>query len=103
MNENLQALYSCRVVAELFGCSRQSVYYMCRNGSIPAINIGRPDSPLWRVPLSFIEKAMRGEARWKYPKALKRQCRTRVQAIEKIGQHSDVIVDDLDNSEDDDE
>jgi hypothetical protein len=43
---------------------------------------------MWRIPLSFIEEAMRGEARWKYPRHFKRQCVKRVTARNRIVQVS---------------
>lgn len=73
VSPDMQIVYDPAVVAHLFGVSRMTICHLCRTGQIPTVNLGSFSRPRWRIPLSFIEGAYRGEARWKYPKVLKRQ------------------------------
>lgn len=68
----------------LFGISEETVRRLCQSGRIPAVNVGVSTSAQWRIPLSYIDAAMRGEARWKYPKSLRRQCVTKRVAQRRI-------------------
>lgn len=87
-----QILYNVRVVGQLFGVTNTTVRTMCRNGRIPCVNLGTFTRPRWRIPLNFIEEAMRGEARWKYPKRFKRQCISRAAAQRKIAHVNDELA-----------
>jgi hypothetical protein len=75
-----QILYSPKVVAVLFDCTYETVLRLCKEGRIPAVNLGTFKCPRWRVPLSFLEKAMWGVARWKFPRFVRRTCRRADQA-----------------------
>jgi hypothetical protein len=71
-----QKFFRPRVVAKVFGCTYDTIAKYIRAGRIPAVNLGSIASPRWWIPLSWLESAMRGEARWKYPESIRPVCRT---------------------------
>lgn len=87
-----QILYRPKVVAQLFGVAEETIRRLCHDGRIPAVNLGTWTHARWRIPLSFIEQAMRGEARWKYPKVLKRQCINRSVALRRLSRVNDEMA-----------
>lgn len=78
-----QKFFRPRVVAKVFGMSCGTIFKYIRLGRIPAVNLGTVTSPRWWIPLSWLTSAMRGEARWKYPDAIRPKCR-RAATAEKI-------------------
>lgn len=78
-----QKFFRVRVVAKVFGVTSGTIEKYVRLGRIPAVNLGTITSPRWWIPLSWLESAMRGEARWKYPDAIRPQCR-RAETADKI-------------------
>lgn len=87
-----QVLFRPKVVAHLFGVSDATIRNLCQQGRIPAVNLGSFTHSRWMVPLSFVQEAMRGAARWKYPRALKRQCVSRRVAQRRIAQVNDEMA-----------
>ena len=87
-----QILFRLPVVAQLFGVGVETIRRLCQHGRIPAVNLGTFTHAQWRIPLSFIDGAMRGEARWKYPRVLKRQCVNRSTAEKRIARVNDEMA-----------
>lgn len=69
-----QLFLRVKVAAHLLGISEHTLRRLCDVGKIPAVNVSTNFThAVWRVPISYVEEAMCGQARWKYPNAVKRQ------------------------------
>lgn len=65
------------VAAHLLCMHPQTLRRLCAKGRVPCVNLGAGDRARgYRVPLSYIKKAICGQARWKYPTQIRRQAVT---------------------------
>lgn len=64
------------VAAHLLGIHSQTLRRLCARKMIPCSDIGTGGMRCYRIPLDYVRRALRGEARWKFPPQLRRKAIT---------------------------
>lgn len=71
-----ELLLRVKVAAHILGIDPRTVRKLCEQGRIPAVDVSSAvgnNHHVWRIPISYVEDAISGSARWKYPHKVKRR------------------------------